>query len=47
MKIYDVKELSMKCLRGMDAQSVKFCILDDDYSKIAFVCEDRNIELHA
>ena len=37
----------MKCSRGLDSEIVKFCLLGEDYKKIAMVCEDRNIELHA
>jgi len=37
----------MKCMRGLDAEVVKFCILSDDYSKIALAHNDRSIELHA
>jgi ribosome biogenesis protein ENP2 len=37
----------MKCMRGLDSESVKFCILSDDYSKIALANFDRSIELHA
>ncbi|KAL4470292.1 hypothetical protein ABPG74_011903 [Tetrahymena malaccensis] len=47
IKVYETKELSMKCLRGVDSEIVKFAILDDDYSKIAFAESDRNIEFHA
>jgi len=47
IKIFDTKELSLKCLRGMHSEVVKFCILDESYGKLAFVCEDRTIELHA
>jgi len=34
-------------MRGLDAEVVKFCILSDDYSKIALAHNDRSIELHA
>ncbi len=47
MKIFETKELSMKCQRGLDSEVVKFNILNSDYTKIAFACVDRNIELHA
>lgn len=47
VRIYDTAELSMKCERYMDATPVASCILGDDYSKLAFLQDDRNVELHA
>lgn len=47
VKIFDASELSMKCERGLDSEVVQFQILSPDYSKLAFLCADRNIELHA
>ncbi|EGR30754.1 nucleolar protein 10, putative [Ichthyophthirius multifiliis] len=47
IKIFETAELSMKCLRGVDSEIVKFAILDQDYSKLAFAQSDRNIEFHA
>ncbi|KAM3144726.1 hypothetical protein pb186bvf_003035 [Paramecium bursaria] len=47
LKIYETAQLSLKCSRGLDSEIVKFCVLDDDYKKIACACEDRNIEFHA
>lgn len=47
LKIFDTAELSLKCLRGIDCEAVRFCILTDDYSKIAVAELDRNIEFHA
>ncbi|CAD8126042.1 unnamed protein product [Paramecium sonneborni] len=47
IKIFETSQLSMKCSRGLDSEIVKFCLLGDDYKKIAMVCEDRNVELHA
>ena len=37
----------MKVERGIDAEVLQMRILSDDYSKIALLCDDRNIELHA
>ena len=37
----------MKVERGIDAQIVQLELLSDDYSKVAMLCDDRNIELHA
>ena len=47
VKIFDTHELSLKCERGLDSQVIQFQILSPDYSKVAFLCQDRNIELHA
>lgn len=47
IKIFDTAELSLKCLRGLDSEVVKFRILTDDYSKIAMAQTDRTIEFHA
>lgn len=43
IKIFDTAELSLKCLRGLDSEVVKFRILTDDYSKIAMAQTDRTI----
>ena len=37
----------MKVERGIDAEILQLRVLSDDYSKIAMLCDDRNIELHA
>lgn len=47
LKIFETTELSLKCARGLDAECVKFCVLTEDYKKVALACDDRNIELHA
>lgn len=47
IKIFDTAELSLKCLRGLNSEVVKFRILSDDYSKIAMAQSDRTIEFHA
>jgi len=47
IKIFETADLSMKCERGIDSEVVQFQSLGTDYSKIAFLCADRNIELHA
>lgn len=39
--------MSLKCLRGLDSEIVDFSLLQDDYKKIAMVCQDRHIELHS
>ncbi len=47
IKIFETSQLSLKCMRGMDSEIVKFSILAEDYTKLAFACADRTIELHA
>jgi ribosome biogenesis protein ENP2 len=47
IKIFETQEMSVKCERGIDAEVLKVKILSDDYSKIALLLGDRNIELHA
>uniref|UniRef100_A0A0A9DQ62 Nucleolar protein 10-like N-terminal domain-containing protein n=1 Tax=Arundo donax TaxID=35708 RepID=A0A0A9DQ62_ARUDO len=47
VKVYELKELSMKFERHMVSEIVNFQILGDDYSKLAFLCADRSVNLHA
>lgn len=47
VKIFETSELGMKVERGIDAEVIQMRLLSDDYSKIALLCDDRNIELHA
>ena len=47
LKIYETRELSMKVERGCDSEILKMEVLSDDYSKLALLCADRNIEFHA
>jgi ribosome biogenesis protein ENP2 len=47
LKIYDLHEMTMKCERGFDAEIRKIEMISEDYSKAAFLLEDRNIEIHA
>lgn len=47
VKIFDTAELSLKCQRGIDSEVIQLRVLADDYSKIAMLCADRNIEIHA
>ena len=46
VKCYDVNQLSLKFDRGLDSEVIKFRILSDDYSKLAFLQADRYVELH-
>lgn len=47
MKIFDLNEMTLKCERGFDSEIRKMEVISDDYSKVAILCEDRNIEIHA
>ena len=47
VKIFETSELGLKVERGIDAEVIQMQILSDDYSKLALLCDDRNIELHA
>jgi ribosome biogenesis protein ENP2 len=47
VRVFDTSELSMKFERYMDATPVSCCLLSDDFTKLAFLLDDRNIELHA
>ncbi|KAH3831940.1 nucleolar protein 10-like [Dreissena polymorpha] len=47
VRCYDVHQLSMKFERGLDSDVVQFQFLSDDYSKIAFLQNDRYIEFHS
>jgi ribosome biogenesis protein ENP2 len=47
VRVWDTAELSMKFERYMDATPVATCVLASDYSKLAFLQDDRNVELHA
>jgi len=47
VRVFDTAELSMKFERYMDATPVSCCLLSDDFTKLAFLLDDRNIELHA
>ncbi|GJN29787.1 hypothetical protein PR202_gb18109 [Eleusine coracana subsp. coracana] len=47
VKVYELKELSMKFERHLISEIINFQILGDDYSKLAFLCADRSVNLHA
>lgn len=47
LKIFDVNDLTLKHGRGIDSEIIKLRILSDNYKKVAMICSDRNIELHA
>lgn len=47
VKVYEVRELGLKFERHLDSEIVDFQVLTDDYSKLAFLCADRSVCLHA
>lgn len=46
VKCYEFNNLSSKFERCFDSEIEKFCILSEDYSKLAFLSCDRHIEFH-
>ncbi|KAJ4776605.1 Embryo sac development arrest 7 [Rhynchospora pubera] len=47
VKVFELKELSQKFERHLISEIINFEILADDYSKLAFLCSDRSVALHA
>lgn len=47
MRLYETRELGLKCHRGFNAEVVDFIFLSDDYRKLAFLMDDRTVEFHA
>lgn len=47
VKVYELRELSLKFERHLDSEIIDFQVLSDDYSKLAFLCADRSVCLHA
>ncbi|DAZ96285.1 TPA: hypothetical protein N0F65_008318 [Lagenidium giganteum] len=47
VKVYDVRDLSMKFERRLDAEVVQFDVLSPDYGKLVFLQSDRTITFHA
>ncbi|KAL9256576.1 Nucleolar protein 10-like protein [Drosera capensis] len=47
VKVYELQELSLKFERNLDSEIFDFKALSDDYSKLAFLCADRSVRLHA
>ncbi|KAL6004523.1 hypothetical protein ACLOJK_005077 [Asimina triloba] len=42
VKVYELRELSLKFERHLVSDVINFQVLSDDYSKIAFLCADRS-----
>ncbi|KAI3443172.1 WD_REPEATS_REGION domain-containing protein [Psidium guajava] len=47
IKVYELRELAVKFERHLDSEIIDFEVLGDDYSKLAFLCADRSVCLHA
>ncbi|KAG9138961.1 hypothetical protein Leryth_007584 [Lithospermum erythrorhizon] len=47
VKVYELREMALKFERHLISEIVNFQVLSDDYSKIAFLCADRSVCLHA
>ncbi|KAM7505254.1 hypothetical protein LguiB_004158 [Lonicera macranthoides] len=47
VKVYELRELSLKFERHLVSEIINFQVLGEDYSKIAFLCADRSVRLHA
>ncbi|EDO06294.1 ribosome biogenesis family protein [Babesia bovis T2Bo] len=44
--IYDTNEMTLKHRRGIDHEVLKTAFLEEDYTKLAFLCKNRVIEFH-
>lgn len=47
VKVYELRELALKFERHLVSEIINFEVLSDDYSKMAFLCADRSVCLHA
>lgn len=47
LRMFDIKELSMKFMRRFDFEVYDFIFLSEDYKKLAFLMTDRVIEFHS
>mmetsp|Transcript_63472 Transcript_63472/g.182194 ORF Transcript_63472/g.182194 Transcript_63472/m.182194 type:complete len:535 (-) Transcript_63472:80-1684(-) len=47
VRIFDTRELGLKCSRGLHCEVVDFMFLSDDYRKLVYLLEDRTVEFHA
>eukprot|EP00080_Pristionchus_pacificus_P010929 PDM70949.1 nol-10 [Pristionchus pacificus] len=46
LKCFDLKNLSLKFERGLDAEAIKTLTLSDDWTKVVILEEERFVELH-
>lgn len=47
LRIFDLKELGLKCSRGLDSEVVDFLILSEDWKKLVMLLDDRTLEFHS
>uniref|UniRef100_A0A6U6ICA2 Uncharacterized protein n=1 Tax=Zooxanthella nutricula TaxID=1333877 RepID=A0A6U6ICA2_9DINO len=47
VRLFEARELGMKCSRGLNTEVVDFRFLSDDYRKLVFLLDDRTVEFHA
>ncbi|MFS7911805.1 putative nucleolar protein 10/Enp2 [Helianthus anomalus] len=47
VKVYELRELPLKFERHLISDIINFQVSSDDYSKLAFLCADRSVNLHA
>eukprot|EP00917_Polyrhabdina_sp_WS-2016_P029127 GHVP01062059.1.p2 GENE.GHVP01062059.1~~GHVP01062059.1.p2 ORF type:complete len:545 (-),score=103.16 GHVP01062059.1:3648-5282(-) len=47
LSLYETRQLSLKCSRGLDCEIQDFLFLSDDYKKLALLGLDRSIEFHS
>jgi ribosome biogenesis protein ENP2 len=47
VRIFDLSDLGMKCVRRLDHEIIHTEFLSEDYRKLAMLCADRTIEIHA
>ena len=47
IKCYSINEMSLKFQRGVDAEIITFECLSEDYTKIVFLQNNRNLNFHA
>ena len=47
IRLFDLGELGMKCVRRLDHEIIQSEFLSEDYRKLAMLCADRTIEFHA
>ena len=47
VRCFELSQLSMKFSRHLEAEAVDLQVLSEDYAKIALLCNDRSVQLHA
>ena len=47
VRCFELSQLSMKFVRHLEAEVVDLQILSEDYAKLALLCNDRSVQLHA